>query len=90
MRLSAALKEAAGLDAAVVFELGQPLFNQAALIAGGVKSVGVFIGPEGGWTPEEVERAVTTGIQAAGLGKRVLRAETAAVVATFLAATAGE
>ncbi len=48
--------------------------------------VSVFIGPEGGWTGEEERLALAAGLQPAGLGPTVLRAETAAAVATFLAA----
>ena len=38
-----------------------------------------FIGPEGGWEPEEVEYARSCGITPVSLGKRILRAETAAI-----------
>lgn len=44
------------------------------------------VGPEGGFTEEEVERACTLGWQRVGLGPRILRVETAAVA---LAAWAG-
>jgi 16S rRNA (uracil1498-N3)-methyltransferase len=40
----------------------------------------VVIGPEGGWTPEELDKAWAT----ASLGETVLRVETAAVVAATL------
>lgn len=43
----------------------------------GKKSVGVFIGPEGGFEAEEVEQAVEKGCQVLTLGKRILRTETA-------------
>ena len=51
-----------------------------------VSSLGVFIGPEGGFTKEEVEHARTRGIEPVSLGERILRAETAgiAVVAAIL------
>ena len=39
------------------------------------------MGPEGGFTAEEVKRATDRGWQAASLGPRVLRVETAALVA---------
>ncbi|MCC7522611.1 16S rRNA (uracil(1498)-N(3))-methyltransferase [Candidatus Uhrbacteria bacterium] len=48
-------------------------------------SIGLFIGPEGGWTPEEAERAKEAGCKTVSLGPRVLRGETAAIVAVFLA-----
>ncbi len=40
-------------------------------------SVGIFIGPEGGFEQEEIELARSHGIQAITLGKRILRTETA-------------
>lgn len=40
-------------------------------------SVGVFIGPEGGFAPEEVEQAIDSGAFDITLGKRILRTETA-------------
>lgn len=49
------------------------------------KSVGIFIGPEGGWTDEEIDSAKAAGFQLVGLGPTVLRAETAAVIASYLA-----
>ena len=41
------------------------------------KSVGIFIGPEGGFDEEEVRMAVEMGAKAITLGKRILRTETA-------------
>jgi len=41
----------------------------------------VLIGPEGGWTPAEVEEAVAAGARPLGLGSWVLRADTAAAAA---------
>lgn len=45
------------------------------------KSVAVVIGPEGGFDIAEVELAVNAGAVACGLGKRILRTETAPVAA---------
>ena len=42
-------------------------------------AVGVFIGPEGGFTPAEAALAREAGIRLVTLGPRILRAETAAV-----------
>ncbi len=47
--------------------------------------LGLFIGPEGGWDTSEVERLRAEGYHVASLGPRILRAETAAIVAVFLA-----
>jgi 16S rRNA (uracil1498-N3)-methyltransferase len=46
--------------------------------------ISLFIGPEGGFAVEEVEAAQAAGIRAITLGKRILRAETAALVAAAL------
>ena len=40
-------------------------------------TVGIFIGPEGGFAEEEVEQAINTGAYDITLGKRILRTETA-------------
>ena len=45
-----------------------------------VRSIGVFIGPEGGFTEEEVALATEYGVQSITLGKRILRSETAGLV----------
>ncbi len=41
--------------------------------------ISVVIGPEGGFTPDEVAAAERAGLQVAGLGPRILRSETVAV-----------
>ena len=41
----------------------------------------LFIGPEGGLTPEEIALAQRNGVQSVSLGPRILRAETAALAA---------
>jgi 16S rRNA (uracil1498-N3)-methyltransferase len=50
----------------------------------GVRTAGCFIGPEGGWTDEELETARGLGMQVCSLGKLVLSAPTAAIVASYL------
>jgi 16S rRNA (uracil1498-N3)-methyltransferase len=57
-----------------------------ALTAGGKAptSIALFIGPEGGFTDEEVQVACENGIVPVSLGKRILRTETAGVVASAL------
>jgi 16S rRNA (uracil1498-N3)-methyltransferase len=44
----------------------------------------VLVGPEGGFTPEEVQAAAQGGFTLVNLGERRLRAETAAIVASAL------
>ena len=47
----------------------------------GDRPVGVLIGPEGGWSPAELERAIDRGIRFTRLGPHLLRTETAAIAA---------
>lgn len=51
---------------------------------GQVDDVAVLVGPEGGLTAEEVDAAMTAGFLPAGLGPRILRAETAALTAVSI------
>lgn len=44
----------------------------------------IFIGPEGGWTLEEQSLAKQHGFAIVSLGPRILRAETAAIIASYL------
>jgi 16S rRNA (uracil1498-N3)-methyltransferase len=46
--------------------------------------VSLFIGPEGGFTDEEVELCIEEGAMPVTLGRRILRTETAGVVASAL------
>ena len=46
--------------------------------------VGILVGPEGGFDPKEVELAMQAGARVISLGKRILRAETAAVTAVAM------
>ncbi len=53
--------------------------------------INVLVGPEGGFAPEEVAEAVAAGFRPVGLGRRVLRAETAAIaVCAILLHSLGE
>jgi 16S rRNA (uracil1498-N3)-methyltransferase len=49
-----------------------------------IRTVFALIGPEGGFTQREIEIAKDHGFITAGLGPRILRAETAAVAASVL------
>jgi 16S rRNA (uracil1498-N3)-methyltransferase len=53
-------------------------------VAGPPVAVSLFIGPEGGFSPGEVALAREQGLVPVTLGPRILRAETAALVATAL------
>jgi 16S rRNA (uracil1498-N3)-methyltransferase len=48
------------------------------------RSAIILVGPEGGFSAEEVHRALAVGFQAVTLGSRILRAETAAIACTAI------
>ncbi|MDE6182456.1 MAG: RNA methyltransferase, partial [Eubacteriales bacterium] len=48
------------------------------------EKIGIFIGPEGGFSEKEIEIATKNNILPITLGKRILRTETAGMVATTI------
>jgi 16S rRNA (uracil1498-N3)-methyltransferase len=68
----------------VVFDLiGKP-FSDAVSWLGGEKNntpINIFVGPEGGWSPKEIEMFKVQKAQIFSLGQLTLRAETASIVA---------
>lgn len=61
------------------YELAEGMAKTKELVQG-IKEgqqIAIFIGPEGGFAPEEVEVAGQDGFEAVTLGKRILRTETA-------------
>ncbi|MDO5330102.1 MAG: RsmE family RNA methyltransferase [Bacillota bacterium] len=48
------------------------------------ESILLLIGPEGGFSPEEAEKAISVGFSPISLGKSILRAETAGIVGAAL------
>lgn len=53
-----------------------------------VRSLALAVGPEGGWTPEELQLFADAGWQSASLGSTILRAETAAIAVMAIARAA--
>ncbi len=49
-----------------------------------LNAIGVWIGPEGGWDEREIETAKENKFKIISLGKTTLRAETAAIIASYL------
>ena len=65
------------------FQAGYPLLGHSM---SKFEKIGVFVGPEGGWTEEEIKKAQSSNeFTIVGLGKTILRAETAAVIASYQA-----
>ncbi|MBQ4473272.1 MAG: 16S rRNA (uracil(1498)-N(3))-methyltransferase [Lachnospiraceae bacterium] len=80
MAYADAVKEAAAMEAAILpYECAEGMRRTAEAVkeAAGKKSLGVLIGPEGGFEEEEVILAEQAGIVPVTLGKRILRTETA-------------
>ncbi len=73
-------------DLALMFaeRAGQSLASIYAAAPNPVKTLGALIGPEGGWTDEEIESAHEAGWGIATLGGRIMRAETAAIAVVTL------
>ncbi len=75
-----ACKMASEFDANLIpYENAQGIEASRKAIAAikGKKSVGIFIGPEGGFEEREVKQAMEIGAVSITLGKRILRTETA-------------
>lgn len=80
MNYREALEYAKSLDVVLIpYELAEGMRETKEILASIKKgdSIGVFIGPEGGFEREEVEKAIEMGAKVITLGKRILRTETA-------------
>ena len=81
------LLEAKPYDLRVVFyenEPASPTAKTGLPPAGTIRRIFAVIGPEGGFADNEIEAARAAGFVTAGLGPRILRADTAAVAAAAL------
>lgn len=78
--LESAITEIAKVGAkAIAFHTEGDLFADADIVKGG--PIAVFVGPEGGWSPDEIDMFHKQKIAVKCLGNQVLRAETAVIVA---------
>jgi len=76
------LKQALAIEASaklLLDETEERTTMREALSNGDPESVAVALGPEGGWTGDEIELFHSAGWQSVTLGSTILRAETAAV-----------
>jgi 16S rRNA (uracil1498-N3)-methyltransferase len=69
----------------VIFAYENEKTNRIVDAVKGAKNLAIVVGPEGGFTPEETERAIDNGATVVTLGRRILRAETASIVSATLA-----
>lgn len=75
-----ALKYAESMDVRLIpYELARGMQETKEILAGiePGQSVGIFIGPEGGFEEKEIEAAIEGGAKPITLGRRILRTETA-------------
>lgn len=81
-----ALEQASKLESAIIpYENENELDLKKYVSENKPKSIGIFIGPEGGFDESEIKLAKDKGIKPVTLGKRILRTETAGMVtATIL------
>lgn len=80
MDFDKAMEYAKELDTVMIpYELCETMTESEETIkkAAGQRSVGIFIGPEGGFERSEIELATENGAVPISLGKRILRTETA-------------
>lgn len=80
LTFSEALKYAESMDVRLVpYELARGMQETKEILAGiePGQSVGIFIGPEGGFEEKEIEAAIEGGAKPITLGRRILRTETA-------------
>ena len=82
-----AIKFAKTLDLILVpyeNEEGMTATKEALQELKNVKSVGIFIGPEGGFETKEIEKVTAADAKIISLGRRILRTETAAITAVSM------
>lgn len=79
LTLRQAMEQAKKAPAIVFYEGGgQPL---SQLVTPEITELSVFVGPEGGFDPAEIDLLKENGVSVATLGNRILRCETAPLVA---------
>jgi 16S rRNA (uracil1498-N3)-methyltransferase len=85
VKLAAALEMNAGLRIVLAETEREAQLSDVLRERAGAQSLALAIGPEGGWTAEELRLFDQAGWIAASLGSTILRAETAAVAAVAVA-----
>lgn len=85
MTFKQAVEKAKSLDMAIIpYEKEEKNTLKAVTKEFKGTSIGVFIGPEGGFSSDEIALAGENGITSVTLGKRILRTETAGLVTSVI------
>ena len=87
MALKAALEQETAATRILLSETEQEVSLTSALQGSDKRELALAIGPEGGWTPEEMALFTQHEWRHVTLGPRILRAETAAIAAIAIAST---
>jgi 16S rRNA (uracil1498-N3)-methyltransferase len=87
---NAAIELAKTNDVNLFFDISGEKIGPSTLPTGkqvllGANKIGLFIGPEGGWNDEEIKLAQDNKFKITKLSNLIFRAETAAIIATYLA-----
>jgi 16S rRNA (uracil1498-N3)-methyltransferase len=85
VKFSAALEVASDLRIVLAETEREAQLSSILRERSAVPSLALAIGPEGGWTPDELHLFGAAGWIAASLGETILRAETAAIVGLAIA-----
>lgn len=83
MPFAEALLDAKKLEAALIpYENAEGMEQARSMVdeAAKKRSLGIFIGPEGGFTEQEMEKSQQNGVKPISLGHRILRTETAGMM----------
>lgn len=79
LKFKDALKNGENAQEKIIFHLRNELYTPDK----NAENISIFIGPEGGFTEKEVKLAKDSGYIIVSLGHLTLRAETAAIIATY-------
>jgi 16S rRNA (uracil1498-N3)-methyltransferase len=83
-KLKQAIADLANVPLRIACSESEEQVSLASTLKAG-ENMALAIGPEGGWTEDELKLFTDSGWQSASLGQNILRAETAAIVALALA-----
>ena len=79
-----AIEQMKGYDAAIIPYECEKDGRIADALPEGIKNLAIIIGPEGGFEESEVSKAIQAGVKPVTLGKRILRTETAGLIASAI------